>query len=256
MCTITHCETRIIICTNNSSISELARARPAVPLSCSGALRNKGTVVPAISELASPHFKSPGHQQQCYWLCKKGRSCISWWPISTNSWWRHDMETFFTLLALYGGNPTVTGGFPKQRAYNAGFEVHDDVIKWKHFPRNWPFVRGIHRSPVNSPHKGQWRFDVFFDLCLNKRLSKQSWGWWFEMPSWLLWRQCNVLCYSTPPVSMKHIRRRYIHVSSKHFSPREVNHILYIVASLFWHQLKGWWRRRNWVTPSYNSKSK
>ena len=34
---------------------------------------------------------------------------------------------------------------------------HDDVIKWKHFPRNWPFVRGIHRSPVNSPHKGQWR---------------------------------------------------------------------------------------------------
>ena len=34
---------------------------------------------------------------------------------------------------------------------------HDDVIKWKHFPRNWPFVRGIHRLPVNSPHKGQWR---------------------------------------------------------------------------------------------------
>ena len=34
---------------------------------------------------------------------------------------------------------------------------HDDVIKWKHFPRYWPFVRGIHRSPVISPHKGQWR---------------------------------------------------------------------------------------------------
>ena len=32
---------------------------------------------------------------------------------------------------------------------------HDDVIKWKHFPRYWPFVRGIHRSPVNSPHKGR-----------------------------------------------------------------------------------------------------
>ena len=32
-------------------------------------------------------------------------------------------------------------------------ENHDDVIKWKHFPRYWPFVRGIHRSPVNSPHK-------------------------------------------------------------------------------------------------------
>ena len=34
---------------------------------------------------------------------------------------------------------------------------HDDVIKWKYFPRYWPFVREIHRSPVNSPHKGQWR---------------------------------------------------------------------------------------------------
>ena len=33
---------------------------------------------------------------------------------------------------------------------------HDDVIKWKHFPRYWPFVQGIHWSPVNSPHKGQW----------------------------------------------------------------------------------------------------
>ena len=33
--------------------------------------------------------------------------------------------------------------------------LHDDVIKWKHFPRHWPVVRGIHRSPVHSPHKGQ-----------------------------------------------------------------------------------------------------
>ena len=32
---------------------------------------------------------------------------------------------------------------------------HEDVIKWKHFPRYWPFVRGIHRSPVNSTHKDQ-----------------------------------------------------------------------------------------------------
>ena len=43
---------------------------------------------------------------------------------------------------------------------------HDDVIKWKHFPRNWPFVRGIHRSPVNSPHKGQWcRALMFTFIC-------------------------------------------------------------------------------------------
>ena len=42
--------------------------------------------------------------------------------------------------------------------------VHDDVIKWKHFPRNWPFVREIHRSPVNYPYKGQWRGALMFSL--------------------------------------------------------------------------------------------
>ena len=42
--------------------------------------------------------------------------------------------------------------------------IHDDVIKWKYFPRYWPFVREIHRSPVNFPHKGQWRGALMFTL--------------------------------------------------------------------------------------------
>ena len=73
--------------------------------------------------------------------------------------------------------------------------AHGDVIKWKHFLRHWSFVRGIHRWPVNSPHRGQWRslvlcagnspvtgefptqrpvtrsFDVFFDMRVNKQLA-------------------------------------------------------------------------------------
>ena len=40
----------------------------------------------------------------------------------------------------------------------------DDVVKWKHFPRYWPLVRGIYRSAVNSPHKGQWRGALIFSL--------------------------------------------------------------------------------------------
>ena len=39
-----------------------------------------------------------------------------------------------------------------------------DVIKWKHIMCNWPFVWGIHRSSVNSPHKGQWRGALMFSL--------------------------------------------------------------------------------------------
>ena len=41
---------------------------------------------------------------------------------------------------------------------------HDDVIKWKHFLRYWPFVRGIHWSPVSSPHKGQSHRALMFSL--------------------------------------------------------------------------------------------
>ena len=70
------------------------------------------------------------------------------------TWWRHPMEIFSAWLALCAGNSPVPGEFPTQR-------------------------------PVTQS------FDVFFDLRLNKRLSKQPWGWWFETPSWSLWRQCN-----------------------------------------------------------------
>ena len=75
------------------------------------------------------------------------------------AWWRHRMETFFALLAICAGNSLVTGEFPAQR----------------------PVTRS---------------FDVFFDLRLNKHLSKQSWGWWFETPSRPLWRHCNGVVYS------------------------------------------------------------
>ena len=73
------------------------------------------------------------------------------------------------------------------------YTFHDDVIERKYFLRYWPFVREIHRSPVNSPQRPVTRsFDIFFDLCLNNRLSKQSWGWWFAKLSRPLWRHRNV----------------------------------------------------------------
>ena len=77
-------------------------------------------------------------------------------------WWRHQMETFSALLAICAGNSPIPGEFPAQR----------------------PVTRS---------------FDVFFDLRLNKRLSKQPWGWWFETPSWSLWRQCNACSMSGVP---------------------------------------------------------
>ena len=85
---------------------------------------------------------------------------FAFWPVwfqwhfsiyYADSWWRHQMETFSVLLALCAGNSPVTREFSSPR----------------------PVTRSFH---------------VFFDLLLNKRLSKQSWGWWFETPSRTLWR--------------------------------------------------------------------
>ena len=82
---------------------------------------------------------------------------LALWAVM--SWWRYQMETFSALLALCAGNSPVTGEFPSQR----------------------PVTRS---------------FDVFFDLRRNKRLSKQSLGWWFETPLCPLWRHLNVIRYS------------------------------------------------------------
>ena len=46
--------------------------------------------------------------------------------------------------------------------------------------------------PTHTQRPVTRSFDVFFDLCLDKGLSKQSWGWWFETPSFSSWRRCNV----------------------------------------------------------------
>ena len=73
---------------------------------------------------------------------------------------------------LWYGIPHFRFGFAKR--YHASCVLKhdyiswDDVIKWKHFPRYWPSVRGIHRSPVTSPHKGQWRGALMFFL---------NWAW-------------------------------------------------------------------------------
>ena len=95
------------------------------------------------------------------WLCLRDAPFLCWFVKrhpsvlrTRQTWWRHQMETFSALLALCAENSPVPGEFPTQR----------------------PVTRS---------------FDVFFDLRLNKRLSKQPWGWWFETPSWSWWRHRN-----------------------------------------------------------------
>ena len=89
------------------------------------------------------------------------------------------------------------GGWQGQRRVNMGriarVETHDDVIKMEIFSALLALCAG--NSPVtgefNSQRPVTRSFDVFFDLRLIKRLSIQSWCWWFETPSPPLWRHCN-----------------------------------------------------------------
>ena len=85
--------------------------------------------------------------------------------------------------------------------------LHDDVIKCKHFSALLAICAA--NSPVTGefpPQRPVTRsFNVFFALRLNKRLSKQSWGWWFETPSRPLWRHYNVFMDSVCPCTRYHI---------------------------------------------------
>ena len=92
-----------------------------------------------------------GRREQCYYSFAKSESTGSW---IRGLWRRHQMETFSELLAICAGNSPVSGEFLAQR-------------------------------PVTR------RFNVFCDLRQNKRLSKQSWGWWFETLSCPLRRHRN-----------------------------------------------------------------
>ena len=106
---------------------------------------------------------------------------------------------------------------------------------WRHqmgtFPRYWPFVRGIHLSPGNSPHKGHCRGALIFYLRLNKRLSKQSWGWWFETPSHPLWRHCNA-----NPLLLNHGNYSLLWVFWRNDSPTQIFHR--ILVALRWVNIK------------------
>ena len=66
----------------------------------------------------------------------------------------------------YQSNYVVKRSHNEMKFDKNGFKnpSHDDVINWKHFPHYWPFVQEIHRSPVNSQHKGQWRGLLIFSL--------------------------------------------------------------------------------------------
>ena len=69
-------------------------------------------------------------------------------------------------------------------------DIHDDVINGNIFRVTGHFC-GEFTGEFPSQRPVARSFDVFFHLCLNKRLNKQSWGWWFETSSRSLWRHCN-----------------------------------------------------------------
>ena len=83
-----------------------------------------------------------------------------------NAKYQYSSPATATVLTIRGfsSSPPQLRLWQWQRIVIAGAGIHDDVIKWKHFPRYWHFVRGIHRSPVNSPSKGLWRGALMFSL--------------------------------------------------------------------------------------------
>ena len=105
----------------------------------------------------------------------------------------------------------LKSGVPMVHVHLVLWMMYDDIIKWKHFPCYWLFVRGVHLSPGEIPVKRPvtLSFDVYVDLHLTKQLSKQSRGWWFETPSRSLWRHFNEVSYEVLPFSLS--QGQYFH---------------------------------------------
>ena len=135
----------------------------------------------------------------------------------------------------------------------------DDVIQWKHFPRYWSLVRGIHRSPVNSPHKGHWRRVLILSLicALNKRFSKQWWGWWFETSSCWSWCHCNVCQFAKsnskdywnlPDIRWRTYRTGCLVTQGITFQVNSLITQIFSLATLLWNfayiSLSWWWMHR------------
>ena len=96
---------------------------------------------------------------------RPARSAGQWWPGDTRSQ-AISNKGINLILPEYSGFSTrrINCEYMYQSTTCNIRKLHDDVIKWKHFPRYWPFVRGIHQLPVNSPHKGQWHGALMFSL--------------------------------------------------------------------------------------------
>ena len=122
------------------------------------------------------------------------------------TWWRHQMETFSALLAICAGNSPVPVNSPHKGQWRRVLMfslICTWINVWKNNRETGDFRRhSTHYDVIvmNSPVPGEFptqrpvtrSFDVFFDLHLNKEMSKQSWGWWFETLSRPLWCHCNV----------------------------------------------------------------
>ena len=130
--------------------------------------------------------------------------------LNCSSIWQQRKRTAFALATLWEGNSPVTGGFPSQSSSNT--EVVSMSCRlhawWRHqmetFSALLALCAGKSSVPAEFPPQRPvtWSFDIFFDLCLNKRLSKQSWGWWFETPSRSLCRHCNGFAASHYPTAL------------------------------------------------------
>ena len=127
------------------------------------------SIVHALSDLCSVCLNHSPENFKWYFGNLLKKFCWYWDPFTeTISLWEQSKHKFNSKQTEVDPYNWPTTSKPQlSRLYwgvSLRWSLHDDVIKWKHFPRYWPFVRGIHRSPVKSTHKDQRRGALIFSL--------------------------------------------------------------------------------------------
>ena len=148
------------------------------------------------------HWKGNLHHSKCYWVLT--RTYLSFWMILFELWyisWNHYQSQKPTcqferhVVAVLG--LAYVENQPHLEVWTSSICFHDDIIKRKHFPCYWSFMRGIPQWPVNSPHKGQWHGTLMFYLICawtNAWVNKQDPG---DLRCHCAYYDITVMCFGS-----------------------------------------------------------
>ena len=166
------------------------------------------------------------------------------WPVTRKNvpiWWRHHNNFSHSWDTTDLWNMTWWCSLWERYPYSWGRHQMET------FSRYWPFVRGIHRSPVNSPHKGQWRGAFMFSMIcawINRWVNNRETGDFETLPR-PLWRHCNATP-DNPILEVNYPQHFDLCFAGLYGHPMRIGLMKINMSLLLWHCKPENWKSFHW----------